>query len=67
MLLGAALRAGTGLQGWGAENATLHRRLQLGKGAAPSPDLFPASGGAMREVCTMGASRGLDIALATPG
>jgi hypothetical protein len=36
MLLGAALRAGTGLQGWGAENATPHRRLQLGKGGAPS-------------------------------
>jgi hypothetical protein len=40
MLLGAALRAGTGLQGWGAENATLHRRLQLGKGTAPSPEVF---------------------------
>jgi hypothetical protein len=40
MLLGAALRAGTGLQGWGAENATLHRLLQLGKGEAPSPKCF---------------------------
>jgi hypothetical protein len=40
MLLGAALRAGTGLQGWGAENVTLHRRLQLGKGTAPSPEVF---------------------------
>ena len=29
-----------GLQGWGAENATLHRRLQLGKGTAPSPEVF---------------------------
>ena len=50
-----------------AENAALHRRLQRRKGAAPSLRLVPASGGARREVCTMGASRVQDIVSAMLG